>query len=219
MEHDAFAVFYRRHARRLLDDLVRRTDDPPVAAAVCAETFALALERAQSFDPARGSAEAWLDGIAAALLERAGQRGEVSRRAQRRLGMAPLERGGDRERFVRDLEEELVAAARYRAAHPPRALPRPSRRAVLGGVTALALVAAVAGFALRGGDAAPGERAATPRAADTGLSPLLPMLPTVDCGGKGVRDEPASPVMPDIGLLQSERTSAPETPRRSPRTA
>jgi hypothetical protein len=76
---------------------------------------------------------------------------------------------------------------------------------VLGGVTALALVAAVAGFALRGGDAAPGERAATPRAADTGLSPLLPMLPTVDCGGKGVRDEPASPVMPDIGLLQRER--------------
>jgi hypothetical protein len=61
--------------------------------------------------------------------------------------------------FVRDLEDELVAAARYRAAHPPRriALPaRPGRRVVLhalaaGAVAALAIAAV---FAIaRGGDA------------------------------------------------------------------
>ncbi len=48
--------------------------------------------------------------------------------------------------FVRDLEEELVAAARYRAGRRQRRvrLPRPSRRAVGGALLGAATVAAIA---------------------------------------------------------------------------
>jgi RNA polymerase sigma factor (sigma-70 family) len=88
---EAFGVFYRRHVRPLLGYLVRRTGDAELAADLCAETFAAALDGLHRFDPARGPAVAWLYGIARRLLLHAAQRGVVEDRARRRLGMAPLE--------------------------------------------------------------------------------------------------------------------------------
>jgi RNA polymerase sigma-70 factor (ECF subfamily) len=88
---EAFGVFYRRHVRPLLGYLVRRTGDAELAADLCAETFAAALDGLHRFDPARGPAVAWLYGIARRLLSHAAQRGVVEDRARRRLGMAPLE--------------------------------------------------------------------------------------------------------------------------------
>ena len=88
---DAFAVFYRRHVAALLGYFLRRTHDPELAADLCAETFAAALDGAHRFDPARGSAVAWLYGIARRLLAHAQRRGVVEDRARRRLGMAPLD--------------------------------------------------------------------------------------------------------------------------------
>jgi RNA polymerase sigma factor (sigma-70 family) len=90
-EPDAFAVFYRRHVAGVLGYLVRRTRDPELAADLCAETFAAALDGARRFDPARGPAVAWLYGIARRQLAHAERRGAVEDRARRRLGMAPLQ--------------------------------------------------------------------------------------------------------------------------------
>ena len=88
---ERFAEFYRRHVNGVLGYLVRRTGDPELAADLCAETFAAALDGAHRFDPARGPAVAWLYGIARRLLGQAQRRGAVEDRARRRLGMAPLD--------------------------------------------------------------------------------------------------------------------------------
>ena len=90
-EPEAFAVFYGRHVRPLLGYLMRRAGDAELAADLCAETFAAALDGLHRFDPARGPAVAWLYGIARRLLTHAARRGVVEDRARRRLGMAPLE--------------------------------------------------------------------------------------------------------------------------------
>src|SRR5215211_3548397 len=89
-EPDGFALVYRRHAAGILDELARCTRDPARAGELCAEAFAVALDRAQRYDPARGPVVDWLYAIALRLLDRAERRGAVAGRAQRRLGMAPL---------------------------------------------------------------------------------------------------------------------------------
>ena len=107
--------------------------------------------------------------------------------------------------FVRDLEEELVAAARFRAARRARRvrLPRLSRRAVRGalvGVAALVLAAALVALALeRGDDRAADQRRATPPAGV--VVPLPAMLPAASCRDLPVRDEPATASFPEIGVL------------------
>lgn len=88
---DAFARFYRLHAGALLGFLVRRLRDPELAADVCAETFAVALLDVHRFDPERGTATAWLYGIARHKLADALRRGRAEDRARRRLGIPPLE--------------------------------------------------------------------------------------------------------------------------------
>jgi RNA polymerase sigma factor (sigma-70 family) len=88
---EAYAVFYHRHVAGLLAYFLRRTHDPELAADLCAETFAAALDGAHRFDPASGPAVAWLYGIAGRLLAHAQRRGAVEDRARRRLGMAPLD--------------------------------------------------------------------------------------------------------------------------------
>jgi RNA polymerase sigma factor (sigma-70 family) len=88
---DAFAVFYRRHVAGLLGYFMRRTHDAELAADLCAETFAAALDGAHRFDPTRGPPVAWLYGIARRLLAHAERRGAIEDRARRRLGMAPLD--------------------------------------------------------------------------------------------------------------------------------
>jgi RNA polymerase sigma-70 factor (ECF subfamily) len=88
---DAFAAFYREHAPVLLGWLVRRTGNPELAADLCAESFAAALDGCGRFDPSRGPAVAWLFGIAKRQLGTAVKKGRVEDRARRRLGMNPLE--------------------------------------------------------------------------------------------------------------------------------
>jgi RNA polymerase sigma-70 factor, ECF subfamily len=110
-EPEAFGVFYRRHVRPLLGYLVRRTGDAELAADLCAETFAAALDGLHRFDPARGPAVAWLYGIARRLLSHAARRGVVEDRARRRLGMAPLElTDAALERIEAEASEVAIAA-------------------------------------------------------------------------------------------------------------
>ena len=83
-------ALYQQRAAALSAFFLRRTGDPEAAADLTAETFAAALEGARRFDPARGSATAWLYGIAHHQLARYRRHGRVEDRARRRLGMAPL---------------------------------------------------------------------------------------------------------------------------------
>jgi hypothetical protein len=194
---DAFAVFYRRHVDELLDRLDREAGDPGLAAAVCAEAFAAVLD---------GAGRVRLGVEASRLLADAARRGTVDEHATRRLGIARLERG-DRTAFVDALEDELVAAARFRATHPARriALPRrasPPRPALLAGGAGVALVALVAVLALtRDGGSAPAQHGAP--SADASVV-LAPMQPLTEC------ERPARETLepfPGIALLARARSA------------
>jgi RNA polymerase sigma factor (sigma-70 family) len=90
-ELGSFAVFYRRHVEGVLAFFARRTRDAELAADLTAETFAGALVARGRFDPGRGSAPAWLYGIALHKLAHAQRRAGAERRARRRLGMERIE--------------------------------------------------------------------------------------------------------------------------------
>src|SRR5215218_10721059 len=118
-EPDGFALLYWRYAGEILDELARCTGDAARAGELCAEAFAVALDRAHRYDPARGPVADWLYAIARRLLDQAERRGAVAGGAQRRLGMAPFRLMGADGcdalsasdaglRFMRELEEELV---------------------------------------------------------------------------------------------------------------
>jgi RNA polymerase sigma factor (sigma-70 family) len=89
-EPAAFGLFYDRFERDLLRFFVRAVRRADVAADLTAEVFACALAGAPSFDGARGTARAWLFGIARHVLADTWERGRVEDRARRRLGMEPL---------------------------------------------------------------------------------------------------------------------------------
>ena len=122
------------------------------------------------------------------------------------------------EDFVRDLEEELVAAARYRAGrrrHRVR-LPRPSRRSVGGALLGAATVAAIAVLAALAlsradDDRAADERRSTPPPAGV-VVPLVPMIESTSCRGLEVRDEPAAGHVEGIGLFERAQRKADSVP-------
>src|SRR5829696_1669680 len=91
LEPGSFAVFYRRHVEDLVAFFMRRTRNAELAADLTAETFAAALVARARFDPGRGSASAWLFGIALHKLARVERREAAERRARRRLGMERIE--------------------------------------------------------------------------------------------------------------------------------
>ena len=91
LEPGSFAVFYRRHVEDLVAFFMRRTRNAELAADLTAETFAAALVARARFDPGRGSASAWLYGIALHKLARVERRAAAERRACRRLGMERIE--------------------------------------------------------------------------------------------------------------------------------
>jgi DNA-directed RNA polymerase specialized sigma24 family protein len=205
---EGIASLHERHAARLLDTLARRTSDPERAAELCAEAFAVIVERPDRFDPARGRVADWLDAVATRLLEQAARRGGVADRARRRLGMAPLRLavapGGGAvsasaagARFLRELEEELVAAARFRGERPARRALAP---ALLGGL-ALAAAASLALFAVLQGD----RGADQPRAASPPAGPLV-LLRSMEretyCGGAAPGSEPWAREPTGLGVLR-----------------
>jgi RNA polymerase sigma factor (sigma-70 family) len=106
---DAFAEFYRRHARPLSGFLVRRTGDPEAAGDLLAETFAAALSSLDRFDPERGDAAGWLYGIARHQLARRARRGSVEERARRRLRMERLELSDMDLRAIEACDDATVA--------------------------------------------------------------------------------------------------------------
>jgi RNA polymerase sigma factor (sigma-70 family) len=119
----AFAVFYRRHVTSVLTYLMSRTGRPELAADICAEVFAAALEAPNNYDPVRGAARSWLFAMASSRLVDAARRGTVEERARARLGMPVLELSdADLARI-----DELGADACERLLH---GLPKEQREAV-----------------------------------------------------------------------------------------
>ncbi len=102
-EPDAFGAFYRRHVGGVLAFFRRRTGEPQLALDLTAETFARALEHADSFRAMAQPPGAWLYAIARNLLTDSYRRGQVADDARRRLALEPL--------IVSDLGFERVEAA------------------------------------------------------------------------------------------------------------
>ena len=83
---EAFAAFYQRHVRATLAYVTRQAGAGE-AGDLVAEVFAAALVHRRRFDPSRGSAEAWLIGIARHKIADAARHGAVEARMCRRLGI------------------------------------------------------------------------------------------------------------------------------------
>ena len=86
-----FAALYRRHVEAVLAYLCRRCGDPEIAADLCAETWAAALDGRHRFDPARGEVRQWVFGIAHRQLVTWQRTGVAEAKARRRMGMERLE--------------------------------------------------------------------------------------------------------------------------------
>jgi RNA polymerase sigma factor (sigma-70 family) len=87
---EEFGAFYLRHEADVLGFFLRRVGGADLAADLCAETFARALESRGSFDPARGEARAWVFGIAHHVLAASLEHGRVLDEARTRLALEPL---------------------------------------------------------------------------------------------------------------------------------
>ncbi|WP_419919163.1 RNA polymerase sigma factor [Candidatus Poriferisocius sp.] len=87
LEDLSIGAFYEQQAEALLRYFYRRTADPDVAADLCAETFAAALENAHRYNPQRGTPAQWLYGIARNQLAMFWRRHKAGERARRRLGI------------------------------------------------------------------------------------------------------------------------------------
>jgi RNA polymerase sigma factor (sigma-70 family) len=104
-EPEAFGAFYRRHLRAVLALLLHRTRDREIAADLCAEVFAAALDGVDRFDPERGPARAWLFGIAQHKLQESWRRGRVEAASRQRLGMPARELTDDDLQRVEELAD------------------------------------------------------------------------------------------------------------------
>jgi RNA polymerase sigma-70 factor (ECF subfamily) len=104
-----FAVFYRRYAQDVLAYFVRRVRDAEAAADLTAETFAAAIVARERFRPERGSAAAWLYGIAGHKLADFQRRGRLEDRARRELGMARRAVTAEDVVEIEALGDEIVA--------------------------------------------------------------------------------------------------------------
>lgn len=84
---EAFGAIFDRHAATILRFLVRRTG-PSTAEGLLGETFRIAFERRDRFDPAWESARPWLYGIASKLLLK--QRRTEARRVRAMITTAAM---------------------------------------------------------------------------------------------------------------------------------
>src|SRR4051812_49598711 len=112
----ALEAFYRGNVDRVTRFAARRCTSPADVADAVSATFMTAIDASASFDPCRGTARAWLLGIAAHELSRLHRRAGRERRAGGRRGGRP-----PRARHP----PPPGPAGRGGPAPPPRAPPRP----------------------------------------------------------------------------------------------
>ncbi len=85
----AFAEFVARHQLPLARYATRRLG-PTMTDDIVNETFAIAYQRRDRFDPGRGDARVWLFGIATNLIRRHARREAKTLRAYARSGIDPV---------------------------------------------------------------------------------------------------------------------------------
>lgn len=111
-ESGAFSTFYGRNAEQVAAFFYRRIACPHTAADLTAETFAAAMTSLKKFKPDRGTAKAWLFGIAHNQLRQWARKGRVADSARRRLGIqTPMLMPEDIERIetLVDFEPQRLA--------------------------------------------------------------------------------------------------------------
>ena len=120
----AFAVVYRRHIDDVMTYAVNRCRDPHEVAELCAATFVAVWEGAAGFDPARGTAAAWIIGIAGRRLADLRRSDARRLRLAQRLQATSLLTGDDIDRIAERIDAARLAPAARRAVD---ALPGPQR--------------------------------------------------------------------------------------------
>lgn len=109
-DSDAFAAFYRLFERDVLGFFMRATGRPELAADLCAETFARALESVWGYNAELGRADQWLFGIARNVLGSSYRSGQVEANARERLGMPQLHLSDYESETIERLSAEDSAA-------------------------------------------------------------------------------------------------------------
>jgi RNA polymerase sigma factor (sigma-70 family) len=122
----AFSAFYRAHLNAIVAFFRRRVPDGELAFDLAAETFAVVVTHAETYDGS-GPPVAWLYGIARNKLRESLRRGRVEDEARRALGLEPLQLDDH------DLErvEERADAGGPQLERALEALPEPIREALL----------------------------------------------------------------------------------------
>jgi RNA polymerase sigma factor (sigma-70 family) len=121
----ALPEFYRRHVAKVIGIGARRFDRPEDVADFVADVFVELMGSAHRYDPGRGTAVAWLYGLAANVAAAQRRRQARAEDAHRRLSGRALLDNDDYER----VEEQLDAAVQLRTAYRVMdALPADDRR-------------------------------------------------------------------------------------------
>jgi RNA polymerase sigma-70 factor, ECF subfamily len=128
VDRETLAALYRDHVDRVTGFAARRSSSPGEVADVVAATFLVALERSDSFDPAKGDPGAWLLGIAANLMANQRRRAVREQLARGRLDARALLSPDDVETLVARVDAS-AEAARLRAAL--ETLPESQQRVLL----------------------------------------------------------------------------------------
>jgi RNA polymerase sigma factor (sigma-70 family) len=103
-------VFYRAHVEAVERFIVRRVDDPYLAADLTADVFLAAIDAAASYRPERGVPAAWLFGVARNVVAAEYRRAARERRANARVEGRRLLGEDDVER----MQQRIDAAAQAR---------------------------------------------------------------------------------------------------------
>jgi RNA polymerase sigma factor (sigma-70 family) len=111
----ALPEFYRRHAGRVVAAGARRFREPADVADFTAAVFLRVLESAPRFDPRRGSATAWLSGIANNVASEELRRRARAAKAELRISGRDLLADDDIERLERRIDAEADARAVHEA--------------------------------------------------------------------------------------------------------
>jgi len=115
--HDpgAFEAFYREHVEAVQRFVVRRVDEPLLAADLTAEVFLAAIAAAPAYRPDRGAPGAWLLGIARNLVAAEHRRAGRERRANARVEGRRLLEADDIARMQERIDAESRARELYAA--------------------------------------------------------------------------------------------------------
>lgn len=101
-----FERFYRDTVGSVAGFFARRSEDPPTVADLTQETYARAISSLASFDPGRGSARAWLFGIARHVHADHCQRTLSQRAADSKAGSVRELHGGELNDLVDRIDAE-----------------------------------------------------------------------------------------------------------------